>query len=160
IDVDYFDPASIAPERLNALREQWKIPLQVRLILLPGRISRSKGHKVLIQALSLMKQTNIMALFVGSAQGHETYRDQLLREASTLHLTDRVKWFPPCSDIAAAYKMANMVVCPSLVPEGFGRLMAESQAMQKPIIGSDHGAALEIIEPNVTGWLIPPHDAP
>lgn len=159
IDLHYFDPSAIPPERLNHLRESWEIPPHMRLILLPGRMSRSKGHKVVIQALSLMKHTNVMALFVGSAQGHETYRDQLLEEASALDLSGRIKWFPPCPDIPAAYKMADMIVCPSLVPEGFGRLMAESQAMQKPIIASHHGASSEIIEPEQTGWLIPPNDA-
>lgn len=158
IDLDYFDPSAISPERLNHLRESWEIPPHMHLILLPGRLSRSKGHRVVIQALSLMKQTNLMVLFVGSAQGHEAYRDQLLQEASALDLNGRVKWFPPCPDIAAAYALADVIVCPSLVEEGFGRLMAEAQGMQKPIIASDLGAASEIIEPGTTGWLIPPND--
>lgn len=159
IDLNYFDPIAISPERLNHLKESWDIPSHMRLILLPGRISRSKGHMVVIHALSLMKDTNLMAIFVGSAQGHESYRDWLLQQASHLDLEGRVRWFPPCPDIPAAYKLADIVVCPSLVPEGFGRLMAESQAMQKPIIASDCGAASEVIEQGTTGWLVPPNDA-
>ena len=158
IDLDYFDPSAVSQKRLNHLSESWEIPPSMRLILLPGRISRSKGHRVVIHALSLMKQTNVMAIFVGSARGHESYRDRLLQEASTLDLEGRVKWFPPCPDIPAAYKLADVIVCPSLVPEGFGRLMAESQAMQKPIIASDCGASSEVIEQGTTGWLIPPND--
>lgn len=159
IDLHYFDPSIISQERLAHLRKNWEIPPHMRLILLPGRISRSKGHKVLIHALSLMKQTNVMALFVGSAKKHEFYRDQLLQEASTLDLEGRVKCLPPCPDVPAAYALADIIVCPSLVPEGFGRIMAESQAMKKPIIASDHGAAAEIIDPGLTGWLTPPGDA-
>lgn len=160
IDLNYFDPTAISSERLNHLRENWNIPPHKRLILLPGRISRSKGHRLLIQALSLMKHTNVIALFVGSAEGHETYRDQLLQEVIALDLGDRVKWFSPYPDIPTAYKLADIIVCPSLVPEGFGRLMAESQAMQKPLIACNHGASSEIIESDLTGWLIPPNDAP
>lgn len=158
IDLHYFDPSVISQERVNHLRESWGIPPHMRLILLPGRLSRSKGHRVVINALSLMKHGNVMAIFIGSAQGHESYRDQLLQEASTLDLAGRVKCFPPCPDIPAAYALADTIVCPSLLPEGFGRLMAEAQAMQKPIIASNHGAACEIIEPGITGWLIPPND--
>lgn len=158
IDLHYFDPSAISQERVNHLRESWGIPPHMRLILLPGRISKSKGHRVVIHAFSLMKHGNVMAIFIGSAQGHESYRDQLLQEASTLDLAGRVKWFPPCPDIPAAYALADIIVCPSLLPEGFGRLMAEAQAMQKPIIASDHGAACEIIEPGITGCLIPPND--
>lgn len=156
IDLQYFDPSAISPERLNHLRKNWEIPSHMRLILLPGRISRSKGHRILIQALSLMNETNVIAVFVGSAQKHEGYRDQLLSEASTLDLGGRVKWFPPCPDIPAAYALADIIVCPSTVPEGFGRLMAEAQAMKKPIIASDYGAASEVIEAGITGWLVPP----
>jgi glycosyltransferase involved in cell wall biosynthesis len=158
IDLHYFDPSAISHERLNHLRESWEIPPHMRLILLPGRLSRSKGHRVLIQALSLMQQTNVMAIFVGSAQKHEVYLEQLLKEASSLDLEGRVKWFPPCPDIPAAYQLADIITCPSLVPEGFGRLMAESQAMKKPIIASDSGAASEVIDPGITGWLVPPGD--
>lgn len=159
IDLHYFDPSAISHERLAHLRKNWEIPPHLRLILLPGRVSRSKGHKVLLRALSLMKYTNVMALFVGSAKKHELYRDQLLQEAVSLDIGGRVKWLPSCSDVPAAYALADMIVCPSLVPEGFGRIMAESQAMEKPIIASDHGAAAEVIKPGVTGWLIPPGDA-
>ena len=158
IDLHYFDPSTISQERVTDLRENWKIPPHMRLILLPGRISRSKGHRILIHALSLIKQRNVMAVFVGSANGHESFRDQLSQEASSLGLEGRVKWFPPCSDISAAYKLADIIVCPSLAPEGFGRLMAEALAMEKPIIASNHGAAPEIIEAG-TGCLIPPNDA-
>lgn len=159
IDLHYFDPSAISQERLDHLRKNWEIPPHMRLILLPGRISRSKGHRVLIHALSLMKHTNVMALFVGSAQGHESYLNQLLQEAAALDLEGRVKWAPPCPDIPTAYALADIIACPSLVPEGFGRLMAEAQAMKKPIIASQYGAASEVIESGTTGWLIPPGDA-
>lgn len=159
IDIHYFDPSTISQERLNHLREKWTIPPHMRLILLPGRLSRSKGHQVLIQALSLMKHTNVMVMFVGSIQGHESYHNQLMQEVSSLDLEGRIKWSPPCPDLAAAYALADAIVCPSLVPEGFGRVIAEAQAMKKPIIASNHGAAPEIIEPGITGWLTSPGDA-
>lgn len=159
IDVHYFDPAIIANERLVHLQKQWEIPSDMRFLLLPGRMSKSKGHMTLIQALSLMKQANVMAIFVGSDQGHEAYREYLFREANALDLEGRVKWFPPCPDLPAAYALADFILCPSLVPEGFGRLMAEAQAMKKPVIASSGGAASEVIEDGKTGWLFPSGDA-
>jgi glycosyltransferase involved in cell wall biosynthesis len=158
IDVHYFDPSAVTNERIQHLRHQWEIPSDMRLLLLPGRISKSKGHMTLIQALSLMKETNVMAVFVGSDQGHEIYREQLLHEAAALDLEGRVRWFPPCPDLPAAYGLADFVVCPSLVPEGFGRLMAEAQAMKKPVIASNGGAASEVVDDGKTGWLIPAGD--
>lgn len=159
IDVHLFDPSTISKERAQQLRENWIISSTTRILLLPGRITRTKGQDLLINALSLMKHTDVTAILVGSAEGHESYRDNLLHYAASLGLQDRVKWMPPYSDIPVAYQLADVIVCPSLVPEGFGRIMAEAQAMKKPIIASDHGAASEVIEEGVTGWLIPSGNA-
>jgi glycosyltransferase involved in cell wall biosynthesis len=159
IDYTRFDPLIISDESLQQLRNSWEVPQSTRLLLLPGRISRTKGQDLLIKALALMKHTDVMAIFVGSAFRHESYRNSLLRLASKLNLENRVKWVPPYENIPIAYQLADIIICPSLVPEGFGRLMAEAQAMQKPIIASDHGAARELIENGVTGWLTPPGDA-
>lgn len=159
VDFHYFDPSTISFQDVQQLRENWGISPGTRIILLPGRISRTKGQDLLIKALSLMKHINVTTIFVGSAQGHESYRDNLLHLASSLGLEDRVKWVPPCLNIAVAYQLTDMVVCPSLVPEGFGRVLTEAQAMKKPIIASDHGAAREVIVDRETGWLTPPGDA-
>lgn len=159
IDLNYFNPSSISEENVQQLRENWKIPTHSRILLLPGRISKTKGQDLLIEALSLMQHTDVTVVLLGSADGHESYKDNLLNLASSLNLNGRVKWFPHDSNLAVAYQLAHAIVCPSLVPEGFGRLMAEAQAMKKPIIASNHGAALEIIKNGVTGWLTPPGDA-
>ena len=63
-----------------------------------------------------------------------------------------------CNDMAAAYMLADVVVSASTDPEGFGRVMAEAQALGKPVIASNHGASGELIVPNETGWLVPPAD--
>ena len=158
IDLHYFDPSTVSKERLQHLQEGWDVPRGTRILLLPGRISRTKGQDLLINALSLMKHKNVTVMLIGSAQGHESYRDNLLSYAASLGLQDRVKWMPPCPDLPAAYKLSDIILCPSLVPEGFGRLMAEAQAMKKPIIASNHGAAREVIKDCITGWLTPPGD--
>jgi len=158
-DFHYFDPATISNQTVQDLRESWGLPSDKRILLLPGRISRTKGQNILVEALFLTKHLDVIAVFVGSAQGHESYRGNLMQFAASLGLEDRVKWMPHCTDIAVAYQLADMIVCPSLAPEGFGRLMAEAQAMKKPIIASNHGAASEVIEAGVTGWLTPPGDS-
>jgi glycosyltransferase involved in cell wall biosynthesis len=50
------------------------------------------------------------------------------------------------------------VVAPSIVPEGFGRVPVESQAMGKPVIASDLGGFRETIAHGETGLLVPPGD--
>ncbi len=158
IDLHLFDPTAISKDCVENLKDAWGTSGK-RLILLPGRISRKKGQELLINALSRMKQKDVMLVFVGSAQGHDSYRDFLLQYAGSLGLGERIKWIHPCHDLPAAYQLADVIVCPSLSPEGFGRVIAEAQAMKKPIIVSNHGAAPEVIEDGVTGWATPPGDA-
>ena len=44
--------------------------------------------------------------------------------------------------MAAAYRLADVVVSASTDPEGFGRVAVEAQAMGVPVVATNHGAAL------------------
>jgi len=63
-----------------------------------------------------------------------------------------------CGDLPAAYMATDVVVSASTKPEAFGRVVAEAQAMGRPVVAPSHGAAAEIIIPGVTGWLFTPGD--
>ena len=56
----------------------------------------------------------------------------------------------------AVYSIADIVLSTSTEPEAFGRVSAEASSMTKPIISSNHGGSREIIENNITGWLVEP----
>ena len=43
-------------------------------------------------------------------------------------------------------------------PEAFGRITAEACSMTKPVIATNHGGSREIIENNLSGWLVKPGD--
>ena len=70
-----------------------------------------------------------------------------------------------CDDMAAAYQAADIVLMPSTVPEAFGRVAAEAQAMGKPVIVTDIGAVGETVRAlpdvksaEITGWRVAPDD--
>jgi glycosyltransferase involved in cell wall biosynthesis len=58
----------------------------------------------------------------------------------------------------AAYLLADLACAPSLDPEAFGRTAVEPQAMGRPVLAADHGAARETVVPGETGWLVAPGD--
>jgi glycosyltransferase involved in cell wall biosynthesis len=60
--------------------------------------------------------------------------------------------------MAAALKLAAVVVSASIEPEAFGRVAVEAQAMGRPVIATDHGGARETVVHGETGWLYPPGD--
>src|SRR6185437_6473579 len=73
VDLEEFDPAGVAPDRLTALRAHWGTPTGETLILLPGRLTRWKGQLVLIEALTQLAHEgmlkNVKAVLAGDPQG-------------------------------------------------------------------------------------------
>lgn len=162
IDLRSFDRARVEQSRIAALRNLWQVGTDQRLVLLPARLSRIKGQMVLIEAMRLLNEQNVLtdlvAVIIGADQGRTAYVDDLMGQIMSSGLQDRIKLADHCDDMPAAYALADAVVMPSLVPEGFGRVPVEAQAMGVPVIATDLGATRETILPNVTGWLIPPDD--
>ena len=63
-----------------------------------------------------------------------------------------------CTDMAAAYFLADVVVSASTEPEAFGRVIVEAQAMGRPVVTEEGGGAAEAVLAGTTGWLAKPHD--
>ncbi|HAA92620.1 MAG TPA: glycosyl transferase [Rhodospirillaceae bacterium] len=158
VDVERFDPAAVPAVRIVQLAEQWRLPDGVPVILMPGRLTRWKGQAVLIEAMAAMKDLDFRCLLVGGDQGRTGYRQELITMVKGLDLESKVHFVGHCEDMPAAYMLADVVVSASTDPEAFGRVMAEGQALGKPVIGADHGASGELIIPNETGWLVPPKE--
>lgn len=156
--VEKFHPNSVTPERLIKLAQQWRIPDGASVIMLPGRLSRIKGHMFLIDALQQLQQKDLFCLFVGSDLGNQNYRRELEQYIESRGMGGAVRIVSACDDMPAAYMLATVVAVPSLAPEGFGRIAIEAQAMGRPVIATDHGGARETILPGETGWLVEPGD--
>ena len=159
IDTEIFDPGAVSAERLIGLATQWRLPDGVPVIMLPGRLTRWKGQRFLLQALARLDRRDVRCIIVGSDQGRDSYARQLASDIARLGVDDIVHVVGHCRDMAAAYMLADVVVSASLEPEAFGRIAVEAQAMGRPVIATDHGAARETVVPGETGWLVPPGDA-
>jgi glycosyltransferase involved in cell wall biosynthesis len=163
IDMNRFDPAAVSEDRLQALRTRWKLAPddhRVKLIL-AGRLTRWKGQRLAIEALAALKARgvqNALLILVGDSQGRVNYLAELEVEIRRLGLEDQVSIVGACSDMPAAYLVGDIALAPSLDPEAFGRTAVEPQAMGRPVIAADHGAARETVAPGQTGWLATPGD--
>ncbi|MGB4107449.1 MAG: glycosyltransferase family 4 protein [Alphaproteobacteria bacterium] len=158
IALEKFHPTAVTPERLITLSRQWRVPDGANIIMMPGRITRWKGHGVLIEAIARLGRRDIFCVMIGSDQGRSEYRKELEDTIQNKGLSGRVRIVDHCNDMPAAYMLATVVISASTDPEGFGRVPVEAQAMGRPIIASDHGGAQETILRNETGWLVTPGD--
>ncbi len=159
IDAVGFDPAAIAPERVAALAARWNLPDGLPVVMLPGRLARLKGQHILIRAMQLLDSEAACLLVGVGSSGHGGFRREVEAMIAAGGLAGRVVPIEGCHDMAAAYRLADVVVSASIEPEGFGRTMVEAQAMGVPVVATDHGGARETVEDGVTGWLVPPADA-
>ncbi len=161
VDLVRFDPAAVAPARIEALRQAWGLTAAAGpVVLLPGRLTGWKGQRPFIRAIGQLARDGlpVTAILAGDAQGRDAYAAELAALAGAEGVGGAVKAVGNCADMPAAMLLADVVVCPSLDPEAFGRTAAEAQAMGRPVIASNIGGARETVDPGVTGLLTAPGD--
>ncbi len=158
IDIDRFDPQKVSQQRIIQLANRWRLPDGYAVVMLPARLTRWKGQEVLIDALAMLGRRDLRCLLVGSDQGRSAFNDELLAKVARLGLTDIVHIVGDCNDMPAAYMLTDVVVSASTDPEAFGRVIVEAQAMGRPVIATDNGAARENLLDGQTGLLVPPRD--
>ncbi|CAN7642529.1 glycosyltransferase family 4 protein [Bosea sp. LjRoot9] len=164
-----FAPAAVGTERIQALRAAWKVEPHQRIVLLPGRLTSWKGHRVLIEAARILRDggdAETAFIMAGDPQGRDGYVKELDQLIAKAGLEGRVKRVGHCTDMPAALLSAAVVTVPSTEPEAFGRVAVEAQAMGAPVVVADLGAVPETVlaPPQVTpaertGWRVPPGDA-
>ena len=131
------------------------------IITLIGRISRLKGHKLLLNSFikNFADQKNIRLLFVGSPViGQEKYLHEVEEIIKTNNLTEKVKILPFTKNLNSIWQITDIAVMPSTEAESFGLVAVEAMMATKPVIGSNHGGLTEIIINNETGILVEPNN--
>ena len=159
ININDFDHLQVSNERLIAFSKKFNIPEDSYVVLLPGRITRWKGHITVIQAIGMLDRADIICLFVGDVQGRKKYYEELECLINKFNKKDNFRIIDNQIDMATIYKLADVVVSASIDPEAFGRVVAEAQAMGRPTVAANHGGGPEIIIEGTTGWLFKPGDA-
>src|SRR5262249_53975196 len=156
IDLDIFTPHSVPVARIQPLAERWRLPDGVPVVMLPGRLTRWKGQNIFLDALAKLGDVECMGIIVGGEQDRTSYRAELEERIEALGLGSRVRLVGDINDMAAAFMLADVVVSASTDPEAFGRIIVEAQAMGRPVIATNHGAAPETVLDGISGWLVEP----
>ncbi|WP_342163443.1 glycosyltransferase family 4 protein [Methylobacterium sp. SD21] len=168
-DLSAFNPHSVGPGRVEALRRAWNVEPHHRVVLLAARLTAWKGHRCLIEAAALMRQQGVPDLAIvlaGDPQGRTSYEREIDALVAARGLDGIVRRVGHCTDMPAAFRAASVVAVPSIEPEAFGRSAVEAQALGTPVVVSDLGAVPETVlaPPDVpagqrTGWRVPAGDS-
>ena len=158
IDIKYLDPSKIDYKKVNNFLKDLNLENNPIKLVLPGRVSGWKGHKIAIEAMTYLREKSskdFVLLLVGPTDNLKL-KNNLLRKINELKLENRVKFIGPSKEMDLVYSTADIVLSCSTDPEAFGRIPVEAQAMGKVIIASNHGGHRETIINGLSGFLYPP----
>jgi glycosyltransferase involved in cell wall biosynthesis len=169
VHLEQFSASAVSNERREALRKQWDVPKGHKIILHAARLTRLKGHAIVIAAMKKLieqgQDKDAIIVFAGDHRGRRAYVEELRQQIASAGLNKRIRLVGHCSDMAAAFALATVSILASTEPETFGRTSAEAQAMGCPVIATNIGAPPETVrakpfveESEITGWLVPPAD--
>jgi glycosyltransferase involved in cell wall biosynthesis len=151
-------PMDVQERRLT--RTGLDTPEQAVAIVLASRCERWKGHTVLLEALSYLRDVPAWVWWqVGGAQrpAEARFLDSLRQAANRFGIFDRVRWIGERDDVPRLLAAADLYCQPNLEPEPFGVVFVEALAAGLPVVTAGAGGACEIVDDSC-GVLVPPRD--
>ena len=125
-----------------------------------GRASEIKGIDVLVQAVRMLPASVPVELQLFMT-AHGAEEQACLQRITELAAGDaRVRLRAPLApkDVPAAIAEHDVIAVPSRVLETGPFVAMEALAVGVPVLGSRLGGIAELVQHDVTGWLVPPGD--
>ncbi len=143
VDADYFSPAA-APD--PALRQ---------VILCIARLVPEKDHETLIAAFARLAARHPDAELWLVGDGPKRRALQRLVEGRLP--PGRVTFVPGQIDPLPLFRQSRVLALSS-VQEGLPNVVLEAMAAGLPVVATAVGGLSEVVQPGVTGWLVPPRE--
>lgn len=150
---------NIAPHRVGPLDMELiscltesKRPFQLIFV---GQLTPQKGIHLLVDALIELDDPRIGCWVIGEFMGNADFDENLrntLKASSTRTHIDLLGYI---SDPRPYYKAADWHIAPSTYEEPLGNVVQEAQLQGTPSIVTNKGGLPELIEHEVTGWILP-----
>ncbi|AFU99717.2 glycosyltransferase family 4 protein [Simiduia agarivorans] len=119
-----------------------------KVLCLPGRITRLKGHLDFLDMLHALVRAGepVAGLIVGGEDPRRMgYYQEIKARVEELQLEDLVVFTGHRRDIRDIYAVSDLIFSLSTKPESFGRTVLEPLAMGRMVVGYDHGGVGEIL---------------
>lgn len=159
---DAVDEAWLQPRQsVTSMRQELGIPLHAPCLVLAGNIQEWKGQHVLVEAMADVVRAHPDAhclIAGGTHRSGAAYAETLRRRTAELGLSSQIHFLGFREDVVDVMHAADVVVHASVRPEPFGRVILEGMLLAKPVVATAAGGVPELIEPERTGYLVPPGD--
>lgn len=149
------DTESFAFDESERMRVRAELGLDktAPLLLAVGRLWEQKDYPNLLRAFAALQAGASPQLVI---VGDGPLRDELEVLADSLGVKDRVRFLGVRHDVPALISACDLFVLSSAW-EGFGLVVAEAMACQRPVVATDCGGVREVV--GNAGFLVPPKDS-
>ncbi|MDH0052619.1 glycosyltransferase [Pantoea ananatis] len=152
----------IEPEKFNFQpRDAFHTPLRIVSV---ARLTEKKGLDVAVKASAILKQRGgqFQYTIIGNGDQDQMMRDFIARKEMDDCVT--MPGFKPQEEIRQALNEADIFLLPSKTAadgdmEGIPVALMEAMAVGLPVVSTFHSGIPELIENNVSGWLVKEDDA-
>jgi glycosyltransferase involved in cell wall biosynthesis len=132
-----------------------------RLLVLPGRITRWKGHSGFIDMIGALIERGqaVHGLIAGGSSGSRvSFERELKNLVAEKNLRQHLTFLGNRDDLREVLASADIAYSLTLEPEAFGRTTIEALSLGIPVVGYDHGGTGEILREVLPEGLVPPGD--
>ena len=157
IDTTFFHPGMDS----SIVRSRYELG-DSQIVLFVGQMRPRKGPQVLLEAVPLIlhRVPRSLVCFAGPDFG---MTGRLKARSIELNIESHVRFLGPVEEelLPALYNACDVFVFPTCTPiECLGLTMVQAMACGKPVVGSCINGIPEVVDENVTGFLVEPNDAP
>ena len=126
-----------------------------QLIGVISGFDRVKGHRVLLKAIPAVtsRHPNVKFLLVGDGKDRDKVEMLAVRDG----ITKNIVFMGVVRNVSSVILACDFIVLPSLY-EGFPLVVLEAMFLGKPVVATRVGGVPEIVQEDVTGYLVPPND--
>jgi glycosyltransferase involved in cell wall biosynthesis len=119
-----------------------------KILTLPGRLTRLKGHQDFIALICRLRKGGypVHGLIVGGEDPQRRrYAAEIRQQIIHTGLQETVTFTGHRSDVREIYAVSDLVMSLSSKPESFGRTVLEALSLGMPVVGYDHGGVGEVL---------------
>ena len=135
-------------EWLGAWQSEYPQLAGRKILCLPARITRLKGHHEFIELVAQLRAQgmDVHGLIVGGEDPNRLgYAAEVRQAVHDRGLDDAISFTGARHDIREIYAISDIVFSLSTKPESFGRTVLEALCMGVPVVAYDHGGVSEIL---------------
>jgi len=155
VDLGRFDPDRFGAADRTAVRAELGVPDDAVVVGAVGRLVAEKGYPELFEAMETLPAGRFVLIVAGGDDPDKP--DALARRVVRRAEAAGVRFLGQRSDVDRLYAAMDLFVLASH-REGFPRAAMEATAMGLPVVATDIRGCRQVVDPGVTGLLVPVGD--